>query len=170
MRQGQYLTTTWIHGDTMTPPISDNLQALSAAASKLNKVMDDLNKALERIEGDILRTGVGVTVWLNVDLLGSGVPPDQSVDYWQLGFTKIQNRWRIAVRRMETTRDRSDPETQSWRQARPALPLASAPRQVRLKAPPHLEALIEELTDTANRLLERVESAKRSLTWTEDAQ
>lgn len=156
-------------------PISEKLQALSAVSAKLNNATDELNSVIERIEDDVQRSGVGVTVWLGCP---SGHPrmiapsdwrrPHQSdgacdnvkelIDFWAIGFTKFGDTWRIAARRMQQMS--GDDDLDYAVESADPVPLVSAPRQVRLEAAEHLESLVEQLTGRAQSMLKNIETAK----------
>jgi hypothetical protein len=152
-------------------PISDKLQALAAAATKLNTATDDLNEMIERVEDDLQRAGVGVEIWLDAQLMESeweeedatavtiGEMPREFRQFWELGFARAPDKWRIAIRQMQAVRaDRVAPYE---RQLRAPSPLASAPRQLRLEAVELLESLVEALTARAEELLRTVEVARQ---------
>ena len=150
-------------------PIRESMQDLSLLARELNAETDSLNGVIQSLEDQLAASKVGVAIWLP-HLLDESAPTreDESreifTEGWLLGYAKIGDAWRIAVKRVlrvsiiDGSRDvvREDVEDQT-----PPMPLTKAPRVVRVEAAQHLESLIEALATRVRRYISSIKDAKR---------
>lgn len=125
--------------DSLTVRVSSAYKQLSAAASELNAVSDELGKFVGALDGALKRLNLGITTWIRLDSREDG-----SGNYIKrdLGYAKIGGRWGIAIRSMignHNTPDISNAE--EWL-------FNDAPRALRLecveKLPELFEGLIKE--------------------------
>jgi hypothetical protein len=169
----------------MTPPISDKLQNLSAVAAKLNAETDSLNEVIEQLEDDLGKAGLGLTYWLEntlTEILACG--PKRKIDERDLdadkypgahsvasacvlGYIKIADRWRLAVKSAELVFSASragfaDDDWEVRDVGQEPIALAHAPRNIRMQAPAQFEALVDGLTSLAESMLEGIELAKKT--------
>lgn len=145
------------------------LAALAGVAERLNSATDQLNESIEAVEDALQRAGVGVEVWLYEPLLRRDWTANDAQDgyegsgWWELGFAKTQERWRIAARRVELLRKTADgPQGHCTRQERDYA-LLKAPRSVRVECAGYIESLVERLAGASACMLADVESARRQV-------
>jgi hypothetical protein len=100
--------------------LKEAMAELTTVAKQLNEASDELNEQIKDFEDELARAGVGLVVWL-----------EKSFQDHQLGYVKIDNEWCVAVRASSN---------------KLAMPLARAPRHVRVAAVDHFEELVRELT------------------------
>lgn len=144
-------------------PLNDSLQELSVLAGQLNEETDGLNEFISDLEKKIGASKVGVTVWIDeMKLLDESAGElEGSKEGWYLGYTKIGDAWRIAVKRVNelydtnrefvTANDLSDP-----------MPLSKAPRIVRVESAPYLEKLVMKLAKRVREHIHNIQIAKQA--------
>lgn len=116
---------------------AETKERLQRAAERLNRVSDALNESIEEIEDRLQQSNVGVTVWLDVMIDG---------ERFELGYTKLDKRWRIAVR--------ADGETN---------PLTNVSRGVRVVLVGHIEPMLEALVVRLEELTLQVQAATKKI-------
>jgi hypothetical protein len=111
------------------------LPKLKSATANLNSQSDKLNQSAESVAIALKNIGVGVASWVVFDTY-THPTADYSRDF-ELGFTKINNDWSLAIR--STVRQGNEPdEVDSWR-------FNEAPRSLRIKALPVLPELVAQI-------------------------
>jgi len=157
-------------------PSNTSVEALAAKASKLNAKTDELNAAFEYLEARLAAANVGVSVWLPLrELLDidHGRPSESTAsdddetwtgsdDGWNIGYTKVGAKWRLAAREERWTYS-TDGAEKTFNDVpiivSAPVPLVSAPRAVRAEAAGLLDLLIEELTKQVDFYLANIEKA-----------
>lgn len=158
----------------MSAALNESLNRLTVVAARLNAETDDLNEVIREYERQLAEANVGVTAWVG-PLIDEEIvqrdhhPHGETIrEGWELGYTKIDREWRIAVRRASLASGffQGDEECEYQEPAAPwgdPIPLQSAPRQVRLQAAGMFEKLLNELTRAAEQGIKAVQGAKALL-------
>ena len=157
--------------------LSTLLAELSASAKKLNRESDSLNDLIERLEATLQKINVGIEVWLDDAPLESETSEDEApndhelelyekeIEERQLGFTKLNSGWRLAVRTVtdKYLHDRFGNIETNSRQLRTAdeVELASCSRDLRINALKRFPQLVAKLKQEADTALEAIERAKK---------
>lgn len=109
-----------------TQKYTDKLALLTTLSKQLAEQSDQLNRTIETMDQQLAAATPGVSAWLPQHQLGSG---------YVLGYTKLGDRWTLAVYQKGITADDLPP-----------IALRNAPRAVRVEAValfgPLLDALI----------------------------
>lgn len=124
---------------------AEKLENLSRIAEELNKETDALKDSVSDLDKRLGKMKIGATVWLD-HVLKDG--ENEDANSYLLGYTKIRDKWRIAVRR--------DDEGSS------ELALSKAPRLIRVQALNHLDELLDALTERANEFLSTLRKHKEA--------
>jgi hypothetical protein len=157
----------------------ETLDELTKVAAALNRESDQLNAVIEDFEEQLEKAGVGVTVWLDetraVDQSdrrefydNDGEVASQESEARLLGYAKVDGKWRVVVKEVVLKhaggKDQwgNDEVVVVVREHSGApLPLAQAPRVVRVEAVGHLEALAKTITATMKDHFESIKKAKK---------
>lgn len=149
-------------------PSEKTMKELCAAAAKLNSKTDELNEVIGEFEEDLEKAGVGVTEWLTLllDETDSKFDPHDetfSKSGWELGYAKVEGKWRLAVRQvfLKSRLGRFDDDITS-RHSDKTLALTNAPRVVRMQAAELFENLATAITLRMNEYVAAIEEAKRA--------
>lgn len=124
--------------------VQTSFQKLAEKASHLNQVSDELTKIIDTLDAELKKLGLGISAWVTID-------DDRSDDgqYWsseELGYTKLSNRWGIALRtRSGDYNYPPDDECHEWH-------FSDSPRTLRIKAVDHLPTLLDELSKEAAKM------------------
>jgi hypothetical protein len=136
---------------TLVERVTDSFTRLSSAAKDLNKVSDDLGKAIAAIDSVLQMLNLGVPTWVQIHGATSQYNGD---DYWtrDLGYAKVGSRWGIALRTVDGCH--SDPEAgqvESWL-------FNDAPRWIRVEGIHKIPELLDELIKRTKETTETVKS------------
>jgi len=124
---------------------STPLRRLALGAAKLNEVSDKLTAQIEQIEAALKRLNLGVEAWVAVlDREDEGGNCARE----EIGYTRIGNRWGVALRAVSGVRGEYGEETFSA--------FADSPRQQRIRAVPYVSALLEKLSAEAEAMIEKL--------------
>lgn len=121
--------------------VQTSFQILAEKATHLNQVSDELTKPIETLDAELKQLGLGISAWIIIHHDRS-----EYTDCWyseELGYTKLNNRWGIALR--TSSGDYNDPENDTCHEWH----FADSPRSLRIKAVDHLPALLDELSEEA---------------------
>jgi len=158
--------------------LSTLLAELSASAKKLNRESDSLNDLIERLEATLQKINVGIEVWLDDAPLESETSEDEApndhelelyekeIEERQLGFTKLNSGWRLAVR-TATYKYEHDGfghivnNSLTLRQLAHEVELASCSRDLRINALKRFPQLVAKMKQEADTALEAIERAKK---------
>jgi hypothetical protein len=153
--------------ELLTMPMRETLGTLASVAAQLNAASDEVNAIVEDFEEELEAAGVGTTLWL-LPLLESSVPEthydhEREIEWVsakgiQLGYAKVDGKWRAAVRDVTIMHDGGNREL---RDARTPTPLANSPRPIRIEAVARLENLAEALTEKMKGQLGAIEKGKK---------
>jgi methyl-accepting chemotaxis protein len=136
------------------PPIErvqSSYKQLCVAAKNLNAASDELGKLISLFDAALQKFNLGVSAWVEV----SGSRDDSTGDWWSrdLGYTRVGNKWGIALRKASGNLDSPIEESEEvWL-------FNEAPRWMRAEAvgkiPDLLEALVKRAGDTTKKIKER---------------
>src|SRR5688500_16109791 len=132
--------------DPAVPPdLAASFQELKLVAHELNAASDVLAGPIATLDEAIKRLNIGLRAWKQFD----GGFDEEDGTYWaeEIGYTKIDSKWGIAL--MRRIGDAINPDAEQFE----AWLFNDAPRTLRLKAVEHLpkvfEALIEKARENA---------------------
>jgi hypothetical protein len=130
--------------------VQSTFKRLSHAASDLNAASDELNKPIQAYEAALKKLGLGIPAW--VELSGA----DSGGQWWErsVGYTRLKDRWGIALRTRQGIHSREDnDEEELW-------PFNDAPRWMRIEAVAKLadllEALLKQAEDTTQKIRKKL--------------
>jgi hypothetical protein len=135
--------------------IQSSFKRLSAAASNLNAVSDELGKSVEELESSLQKLNLGVTHWVSFEQIeeNNGV-------YWvkEVGYAKIGGTWGVALREASVHATSGDIEIHDqWL-------FKDAPRELRIASidalPDLLAKLARKAEATASRIAVKVDRAR----------
>ena len=115
---------------------------LQVVAADLNSVSDQLGKSISEIDSALKILNLGISVWVKIH---GGEGGDSGSSFWRrdIGYSKIDGKWGISLRKVEGYYD--DPEEEALEQWL----FNDAPRSLRLEAIEKIPALLEELSTQA---------------------
>jgi hypothetical protein len=116
---------------------------LSTVAADLNAVSDELGKSIAEIDTSLKKLNLGISTWLTIHGGDGSYRGDSS--YWSrdIGYTKVEGKWGISLRKVEGNYQYPDDEkTEEWL-------FNDAPRSLRLEAIDKIPELLEELSKEA---------------------
>jgi hypothetical protein len=133
--------------DTLTRRVSASYQQLSAAATQLNAVSDELGKFVGALDTALRRLNLGIATWLRLDGREDG-----SGNYIKrdLGYAKVGGKWGISLRVVSGNHTTPDVSTVvEWL-------FNEAPRSLRIEA-------VEKLPDLFDSLVKEADAATRKI-------
>ena len=147
-----------LDSNTLSERVTTSFSKLTVAAKDLNKVSDELGKAISSIDSILQRLNLGVPTWTQIQ---GGEDPHSGMVYWSrdVGYAKIGNRWGIALCTREGDYSSPDEERcESWL-------FNDAPRWLRVegieKIPDLLEELIKNMEETTKKIKGKIDQAKQ---------
>ena len=157
-------------------PNKSSVDALKKLAVTLNQETEDLNKLIENLESELDSCKIGVSIWLDVVLdkrtsieiverHGRDPDEEQVREGWDLGYCKVGDKWRIAVKKTRSgsrddTTDQFGNDESVWADVGNPLPLVQAPRVVRVQAASLLDDLLETLHRRVAGFVKDIQEAK----------
>ena len=140
-------------------PLTERVQAsykqLSLAANSLNAASDELGKAISVLDAALQKLNLGVSAWAQL----SGNEDPGTGTWWNrsVGYTKIRDKWGIALRTAGGNYNFPDDDSEElWL-------FNDAPRWMRIEAvgkiPDLLEALLKEAEETTKKIKSRTTQA-----------
>ncbi len=142
-------------GEPKVAKIQTHFQALSEIAISLNTASDELTKVIGELDEALKKLNIGLSVW--VTFASRGIE-DWEFDDDQIGYTKIQGKWGIALRHMW-----GDHRDDSYFDEGPWL-FNDGPRDLRLrstdKIPDVIEALAKEAFDTTKNVQQKTQEVR----------
>jgi hypothetical protein len=150
-----------------------DIRDLKPVARKLNDRSNAFQAVLKTINEKLNELNIGLEVWTEEPFcLGS-----RSIDYteeraevafqdgWDIGYTKIGDKWVVAARELTLTQPvvRGTTERSNWTISSTGdpVPLLSAPRQVRIEAAGEISRLIDFIKTSAERAIKQIEKAEK---------
>jgi prefoldin subunit 5 len=137
------------NNDSLLQRVQSSYQRLTAVASNLNSVSDDLGRAIRALDESLKKLNLGVTTWHKFASDDGG----ESQDYWgkYIGYARVGGRWGISL--SKTSGNYSAPPEyhteEEWL-------FNDAPREFRLEAVEHIPAMIESLIKAGEEAVEKV--------------
>lgn len=132
-----------------------DFRALSSASSSLNTVSNELTKVVGTLDEGLGRLNIGLTAWVPFQFREWDGSP---VDHDEIGYTKVNGRWGIALRRVWAGEDPDIVNIDG-----PWL-FNDAPRDMRLASvdaiPKVIEALHKDAINTAKRIQEKTKKVR----------
>lgn len=137
--------------------VSASFQRLSAAATQLNAVSDELGKSITALDLALKKLNLGISAWVQISRQTD--PQDGSFSAHFLGYAKIGSKWGIALSITEGNEFTGDfVRDEEWL-------FNDAPRALRVEAveklPELLEGLITEANTTAERIKDKIGHAQQ---------
>jgi hypothetical protein len=140
--------------DSLAERVQSSYLQLSAIASDLNSVSDQLGKSIAEIDDVLKKLNLGVSVWVTI------VADEDVPFYWteDLGYSKIDGKWGISLRSVSGNYSEDSERVESWL-------FNDAPRALRLSAisklPELLKKLSEEAAETTKKIKDRLKEAQQ---------
>jgi hypothetical protein len=137
---------------SLSERVASSYKQLSAVASDLNAVSDELGKSIAELDAALKTLNLGVTVWAAIRSGGG----DEYCQTWhwseEIGYAKIGGKWGIALRTVNGDHQYPDDDTvESWL-------FNDAPRSLRLSAIGNIPALLENLSKEAAETTKQIRS------------
>jgi len=135
---------------TLAERVSTSFSKLTSIATGLNAVSDELGKSVAQVDSALKNLNIGIPVWVPIKGRDGGEMEDY--EYWSedLGYSKINGKWGISIRRVEGNHRRPDRETrEEWL-------FGDAPRALRLEAVDKIPDLLEKLSEQAAFAIQKI--------------
>jgi hypothetical protein len=150
-------------GKKMTDPSGNTrlLAELAVTAERLNLASDELNQALQTIQDQIIRTGVGIAVWIPIEGTREWTGEDGPFTEWNeshLGFDRYGDGWSLLTRHVAFCEEDGE-GNESWEYSNEK-PLLRSPRELRLAAVRTIPDLVRGVHKAALATLDLVAEAK----------
>jgi hypothetical protein len=129
--------------------VQASYQRLTAVASKLNNVSDELGGAINALDEALKQLNLGITRWHKFE-----GDDDEAGNYWAnyIGYARIGTKWGIALSKTSGNLE-APPEyhrNEEWL-------FNDAPRQLRMDAVGHIPAMIDSLIAAAEEAVAKIE-------------
>jgi hypothetical protein len=125
--------------------LSSLMSELTKTAKMLNDESNGINGVIRAFEDTLCKLNLGLEVWLRVPI--DNISDDDDHVDLELGFTKVEDAWHLAVRPAEDTDDIGR--------------LLEQPRAIRVAAIAQFKSLAELMLTEANLILRAIEEAKK---------
>jgi hypothetical protein len=133
--------------EPLTQRVSNSYQHLSAAASELNALSDELGKFVQALDAALKKLNLGIASWIRLEGREDGSGNYSKRD---LGYAKVGGRWGIALRAFTGNHNTPDESTmEEWL-------FNDAPRALRIEA-------VEKLPDLFDHLGKEAEQAAKQI-------
>jgi hypothetical protein len=143
--------------DTKIAKIQTSFQALSEIAPALNTASDELTKTVSYLDEALKKLNIGLAAWVTFRYRGGEDEP-QAYDEDQIGYSKVNGVWGIALKRIW-----GDPARGIYGHEGPWL-FNDASREMRLlsvdKIPEVIEQLAKDAVDTKKKIEEKTEEVR----------
>jgi len=131
--------------------VESSFRQLSAVASDLNLVSDELGKSIAELDSALRKLNLGLTVWVVISS-DDDLPEGQTYRSEDLGYAKVNGQWGVALRTVLGHYSFPDEETvQPWL-------FNDAPRSLRLSAIGKIPELLEKLSAEATEATTKIRS------------
>jgi hypothetical protein len=126
--------------ESLTQRVSSSYRKLSAAASELNSLSDELGKFVQALDLALKKLNLGIASWIRLDGREDGSGNFSKRD---LGYAKVTGKWGIALRAIHGNHNAPDDSmVEEWL-------FNDAPRALRIEATEKLPDLFEHLSKEA---------------------
>ncbi|HXN74024.1 MAG TPA: hypothetical protein VN861_15875 [Candidatus Acidoferrales bacterium] len=141
--------------DSKLEKVQTHFSALSSVAPSLNRASKELTESVAVLDVALQKLNVGVSVWVSFSY-GLAEPPEYDCN--QVGYTKVNGIWGIALRHIWGDESRGDEgEEGPWL-------FNDAPRELRIqcvdKIPDVIEALGKKAFDTVERIQQKTQQVR----------
>jgi hypothetical protein len=148
--------------DTKIAKIQTSFQALSEIAPALNTASDELTKTVSYLDEALKKLNVGLAAWVTFNARGDENEP-QAYDEDQIGYSKVNGVWGIALRRIW-----GDPAREEYGHDGPWL-FNDASREMRLQSIDKIPEVIEKLAKDALSTKKKIEEKTKEVRTLADA-
>ena len=138
-----------VNGDSLSERVQSSYLQLSAVASDLNTVSDELGKSIGEIDSALKKLNLGISVWVDVKRWEG-----EELDYYyeQIGYAKVDSKWGIALRTVSGCHNWPDQDSvEQWL-------FNDGPRTLRLASIGNLPELLKKLSDEAVETTNKIKS------------
>lgn len=133
--------------ESLTHRVSASYQQLSAAATELNTLSDELGKFVQALDAALKKLNLGIASWIRLDGREDGSGNYTKRD---LGYAKVGSKWGIALRTISGNHNTPEESSvEEWL-------FNDAPRALRIEA-------VEKLPDLFDHLGKEAEIAARQI-------
>jgi hypothetical protein len=133
--------------EPLTQRVSNSYQHLSAAASELNSLSDELAKFVQALDAALKKLNLGIASWIRLEGREDGSGNYSKRD---LGYAKVGGRWGIALRAINGNHNTPDESSmEEWL-------FNDAPRALRIEAVEKLPDLFEHLGKEAEQATKQI--------------
>jgi len=134
--------------ESLSAKVQSSYQQLSKVAADLNAVSDELGKSIAELDAALKKLNLGVTTWIQVQLVRDPQTADFEGDY--LGYAKVGGKWGIALRKTSGNYNYApDEPPEEW-------PFNEGPRELRLEAIEKIPELLNKLSEAATKMAANV--------------
>jgi hypothetical protein len=133
---------------SLSERVSESFKKLSASATQLNAISDELGKSISALDESLRQLNLGVSTWVAVHGNGNSA----TGEFWEqgIGYAKVRGRWGIALRTVEGSRiDPGFDRVEEWL-------FNDAPRAMRVDSVSKLPDLLEKLVEVAGETTEKI--------------
>ncbi len=137
------------NNDSLLQREQSSYQRLTAVASDLNTVSDELGKVINALDESLKRLNLGIAQWHK--FAGN---EHESGAFWAnaIGYAKIGTRWGIGLSKVSGHNEAPELSTdEEWL-------FNDAPRQLRIEAVEHIPAMIDALIEAAEKTVEKIKT------------
>ena len=142
--------------DSPISRVYTSFQQLSAAASTLNAISDQLGKVVSRLDSSFQKLNIGVSGWVKFNISRSG----DGLQFWfdEVGYDKVNGRWGLAIRSASGHEGMEEGSLYDgeWQ-------FNDAPRTLRIDAVDKIPELFEKLTNEVQATTESVDRKLKKL-------
>lgn len=141
--------------DSKIAKIQTNFQALSEIAPSINSASNELTKVVGKLDEALKKLNVGLSDWVTfVDRLPH---EDMQYDVDQIGYTKVDGKWGIALRHIWGHEAYDDHQEEG-----PWL-FGDAPREMRLRSVDKIPELIGSLSKKASDTVKKIQEKTKEV-------
>lgn len=135
--------------DNLNYRISSSYKQLTAAATELNAVSDELGKFVTALDAALRKLNLGIATWLRLESREDGSGNYTKRD---LGYAKVGNKWGIALRTMSGNHNAvEESNVEEWL-------FNDAPRALRIESVEKLPDLFESLVKEADAATKQIKT------------
>jgi hypothetical protein len=138
-----------IDGESLASRVQASYLQLSAVASDLNAISDELGKSVSEIDAALKKLNLGISVWAEIR---SWTGDD--LDYYSesVGYAKVDGKWGIALTSVSGNHNYPDQDkVEEWL-------FNDGPRKLRLDAIEKLPEVLKKLSEEGVKTTEKIKS------------
>jgi hypothetical protein len=137
------------NGDSLAGRVQASYLQLSAVASDLNAISDELGQSVSEIDAALKKLNLGISVWVEIHS-----STDDDLDYYResVGYAKVDGKWGIALTTESGNHNYVDQDkVEQWL-------FNDGPRKLRLDAIEKLPEVLKNLSEEAVRTTDKIKS------------